>query len=158
MQIAIEADESMEADAWLAQATPFLNATSFAATYLSRVPSMTGMSLYAELCLMEALEGPYETPEPRYRMAMYVPPAATWILLAGRRLYQLCKDDYQRNDGPSAGGGERLWWNGRGFSLKRWAFWKQRFCDITATEGLKGSIGDYARRAADEMGRIEDGE
>lgn len=155
MQIAIEAYEDMEEDAWLAQATPFLNATSFAATYLSRVPSETGMSLYAELCLIEAVEGPYETPERRYRAAMYVPPAAIWILLVGERLYRLCKDDYHRKDRTSTDGIQWLGWNGRGFSLKRWAFWKQGFCDITATEGLESRVRDYARRAVDEMGRIE---
>jgi hypothetical protein len=72
IQIDVEADRDMEDDdAWLAQAT------SFAVTYLSHVPSMTGIWMYADVCLREALEGPYETREPRYRAAMYVPPAAT---------------------------------------------------------------------------------
>ncbi len=123
--------------------------------YLSRVPNMTGMSLYAETCLSEAVEGPYETPEPRYRAAMYVPPAATWILLAGETLYQFCKDDYKRKDGAPGDGRDWLLWNGRGFSLKRWAFWKKRFYDVAATEELDSSVRDYARRAADHMGRIE---
>jgi hypothetical protein len=44
MQIDVEADGDMEDDgAWLAQAIPFLNSTLFAVTYLSRVPSMTGI-------------------------------------------------------------------------------------------------------------------
>lgn len=167
MQTDVDADEGMEQDAWLAQATPFLNATSFAATCLSRVPTMTGMSFHAECCLGQALEGPYETPEPQYHGAMYVPSAATWILLAGERLYRLCKDDYQRRDSTSAGGGERLSGNGgggrlsgngSGFTLKRWAFWKQRFHDITATAEFDSSVRNYAKRAADEMKRIEDQE
>ena len=156
MQTAIEADESMEVDAWLSQAPSFLNATSFAARDVSRVPGTTGMLFYAEPCLREALEGPYDTPEPRHRAAMYIPPAATWILLAGESLYRLCRNDHLRCDDAYAGSDGRLWWNGRGFSLQRWAFWKQRFRETPADEGLESSVEDYARRAAEEMGVIED--
>ncbi|KAE8381114.1 hypothetical protein BDV26DRAFT_289817 [Aspergillus bertholletiae] len=152
--IAIDADEGMDEDEWLAQAAPFLNATSFSAAYLNRVPHVTSWSSYSEDCLMQALEGPYETPEPRARAAMYVPPAATWILLAGDRIYSLCKNEYGRSEITS--GGDQFWWRGRGFSLQRWAFWKQRFGEIAAAEGLDDHVLGYARKAIAEIERIED--
>jgi hypothetical protein len=151
----IEADEDMEEDAWLNQAPALLNATNFAARYFNGDPSM-GMSFYIEPCMREALEGRYGTPRPQACAAMYVPPAATWILLAGGKIYQLCRDDYQRKDGRLVGHG--LAWEGYGFSLDRWALWKQKFGDTMRSEGLESTVQEYARNAAREMERIEDQE
>ena len=126
--------------------------------YLARGKQPLGMPFNAEVSLMEGVEGRYQTPERRRRAAMYVPPAATWVLLAGERIYELCKSDHDRKDG--AGGstsdcGEWLWKKGRGYSLERWAFWKQQFSEIATTQGLKDDVKDIAARAAAAMEKTE---
>lgn len=139
---------------WDAQALPLLNATAFAATYLvhGRVP--IGMPFHAEVSLMQGIEVPVETPEQRRFAAMFVPPAATWILLAGECIHGLCANDHSRQDGApgSTPNDVRwLWGKGRGYSLERWAFWRARFGDIAQAGDLSGEIREIAKRAAEAM-------
>lgn len=149
----------MEGD-WDDQAMLLLNATTFGAIYLARAKqSPGGMPFHAEVSLMHGVEVPYVTPEQQRYAAMYVPAAATWILLAGQRIYELCKSDYNRKDGApglSRDENEWLWGKGRGYSLGRWAFWKKRFGEIRTTPGLQDGVRDLAARAISEMGQIED--
>lgn len=86
---AIEPNECMEIIELLAQATPFLNATSFAAVCLAGDPGMEGMSFYVSDCMDGAFEDDPEL-EVRYRSAMYVPAALAWIKIAGMKGYELC--------------------------------------------------------------------
>lgn len=135
-----------------------LNATTFGALYLARGKQPVGMLFHAEISLMQGIEVPYETPDQQRRAAMYVPSAATWILLAGEKMHELCKSDYDRKDGakgPTPYGDEWLWGKGRGYSLGRWALWKKRFGEITMTQGLQDDVKDLAARAASKMGEIE---
>lgn len=102
-----------------------LNATTFGAIYLARGRQPIGMWWHAEVGLMQGIEVPYETLEQHQRAALYVPPAATWMLLAGRSIYELCKVDHGRLDGgpgSTPDGDEWLWGYGRGYSLGRWSF------------------------------------
>lgn len=39
---------------------------------------------------------------------------------------------------------EWLWGKGRGYSLGRWAFWKERFGETATTQGLLDSVKDLA--------------
>ncbi|KAH9876912.1 hypothetical protein IAQ61_002273 [Plenodomus lingam] len=149
----LEPDEDLGEEEWLSQATPFLNATSFAAKLLSQVPEMKDISFHAEVCLNEALEGPYETPSPQARASMYIAPAATWILLAGEKIYELCKENYKRIDGGVNRDG--FLWTGTGFSLPRWKFWKQRLSEISQDTTLEETLRTQARNASTEMERFE---
>lgn len=151
--IFIEVDEDIGEEQWLAQATPFLNATSFAAKLLSRVPEMKDVAFHAEVCLSEALEGPYETPSPKARAAMYIPPVATWMSLAGEKIYGLCKENYKRTD--DSVNGDDLVWKGTGFSLQRWDVWKQRLTELSQNPTLEESLRIKARSALDEMERYK---
>lgn len=151
--IFLEPDEDLGEEEWLSQATPFLNATSFAAKLLSQVPEMKDISFHAEVCLNEALEGPYETPSPQARASMYIAPAATWILLAGEKIYELCKENYKRIDGGVNRDG--FLWTGTGFSLPRWKFWKQRLSEISQDTTLEETLRTQARNASTEMERFE---
>ena len=89
---------------------------------------------------------------------MDVPLAATWVLLAGHRIYELCKTDHDRKDGAPGSvhyDNEWLWGKGRGYSLDRWAFWKKRFNEISRTQGCDDKVKDIAAKAASEMEKVE---
>lgn len=133
---------------WLTQAAPFLNATLFAATCLRRVSSMVDLSRYAEACLQEAVEHSGAISRPREHAAMFGPPAAAWILIAGERIYQLCKENYKREN--VANGIEH-----GGFSLERWAYWKQKFFEMAESEEMEDNARDYARKTGEAMGAVE---
>lgn len=88
-----------------------------------------------------------------------MPPAATWILIAGEQIHALCKADHDRKDGApgvTPYHEEWLWGKGRGYSLDRWAFWKRRFGEIAEIEmeGLGKPIRYVAAKAAERMGEI----
>lgn len=124
-----------------AQRTTLLNVMTFSALYLAHGEHDIGMPFHAEVSLMEGVETPYQTHEQQRRALTNVPPAATWILLAGEKVYELCKNG--KDD------------KGRGFSLGRWDLWKAEFGEIAANEGLDGRVRDIASKAAAEMGKIE---
>ena len=124
-----------------AQRATLLNVITFSALYLNHGQKDIGMSFHAEVSLMEGIEVPYQTSEQQRRAATVVPPAATWILLAGVKVYELCKSGKDNK--------------GRGFSLGRWALWKEKFGDIATNQGLGDVVRDIASKAACEMGRIE---
>lgn len=143
-----------EGGSWDAQAVPLLNATTFAAMYLVGGRQPIGMPFHAEVSLMQGIEVPCETPEQQRCAIMYVPPAATWILLAGESIHQLCKTDHNRKDGAPGSTPSNvswLWGKGRGYSLERWAFWRGRFSDIARSPNLSDEVKDIASRAASAM-------
>ena len=125
------------------QRATLLNVTTFAALFLAHGRQSIGMPFHAEVSLMEGIEEPYQTPQQQRRAATNVPPAATWILLAGEKIYELCTKDYDRDDDQ-----------GRGYSLERWALWKKRFRETAENQALTDAFKDIASRAASEMERI----
>jgi hypothetical protein len=156
----IDAEDHTEGD-WYDQATPLFNATCFAARYLNQVKDVKGMVFHAEGSMRNGPEAPYQTKEQKYRARMYIPPAAMWILLAGKKLYQLCKDDYERNDHPSSfqlSNDDLGWKGGSGLCIERWKFWKQKFSTIARMEDVGSAVREKAERATAEMERIENEE
>ena len=106
---------------------------------------------------MHGIEVPCQTPEQQRRALIYVPPAATWILLAGEGVRELCKNDHDRQDGAPGStsyGDEWLWGRGRGYSLERWTLWKKRFFEIASTKELEDNVTEIAAKAAFEMERV----
>ena len=143
---------------WDAQALPLLNATTFGAMYLALGRQSIGMPFHAEVSLMQGIEVPCQSVEQQRRAAMYVPPAATWVLLAGESIYKLCKIDHDRKDGAlgsTPNGDEWLWGKGRGYSQERWTFWKKRFGEIATTKDLKDSVREISARASSHMEKFE---
>ena len=150
-----EPDEAGDEDS---QTMRLLNAITFGARYLALGRHPIGMPFHAEVSLMQGIEVPCQTLEQQQRAATGVPQAATWVILAGERIYELCKIDYDRKDGAPGStwiGDEWLWGKGRGYSLGRWALWKKRFREIATIQELKDGVKDIAARAASEMERIE---
>lgn len=127
-----------------AQRAALMSVTKFGALYLAHGTQQIGMAFHAEVGLMHGVEEPYQTPEEQRRAPTNVPPAATWILLAGEKIYELCKANLYRKDDQ-----------GRGYSLDRWALWKKRFGEIANVRGLTDGVKDIASKAASEMKRIE---
>ncbi|KAM0805367.1 hypothetical protein BDR22DRAFT_817322 [Usnea florida] len=155
--IDIEPLTEMRGGDWDALAVSLLNATIFGATYLTRGKIDVGMSFFAEVSLMQGIEVHCQSFKQQRRAVMYVPPASTWILVAGETIYELCKADYDfLNNGPGAtpDNDEWLWGKSRGYSLGRWSFWKMRFGEIAMTEGLKDDLKEIAARAAFEMNKL----
>ncbi|KAI1098039.1 hypothetical protein F4804DRAFT_325867 [Jackrogersella minutella] len=91
--IYIEADEDLDISDWVGQKVSYLNATSFAATCLADSRDFSGMAFYIRECMGGTLEPPYETPELRYRAALYMPAIAAWISIAGQKIYEMCKHE-----------------------------------------------------------------
>lgn len=140
-----------------AQAVPLLNCTTFGAMYLAHGRQLLGMPFHAEVSLMHGIEVPCQTLEQQRRAVIYVPPAATWMLLAGEAIYELCKNDHDRKDGAPGStsyGDEWLWGQGRGYSLGRWTLWKKRFGEIASAKELEDSVTGIAAKAAFEMERV----
>lgn len=102
------------------------------------------MSQHAEVSLLQGIEVPCETLEQQQRASVVIPPAATWIVLAGEEIYALCNTDHARNDRQ-----------GRGYSLRRWAAWKASFGRIMSNDALSDDVRDVAGKAISEMERIE---
>ena len=149
---------------WDGQAVPLLNATTFGAMYLDRGKQSADMPFHAFNSIAEGVEVPYRTPEDHRDGAMYIPSAATWILLAGKRIYELCESNHNRESNLYREGDSRdfvvneadcKWHNDRGYSLDRRAFWKRRFCEIKMLQGFQDDVRDLAGRAFIKMSEVE---
>ena len=123
------------------QKAKLMNVITFSALYLTHGQKDIGMSFHAEMSLVEAIEVPYQNVEQQRRAATVVPPAATWILLAGVKIHELCKSG---KDDKS-----------RGYSMGRWALWKEKFGEIATNRELGDDVRNIASKAAGEMERIE---
>lgn len=134
----IEPQEGLETSEWLAQKTDFLNATMFAATAFTRSTSLSGMSFYIPSCMREALEGPYDAPNPLNYAVVYVPAACAWISIAGPKIYKYCDSEMAT-----------------GFRPDSWDNWKIGFGKIAADRQFDDELRAAARMAQDTMRRIE---
>ena len=155
----IEPPDELDKPQLDAQAKALLNATAFGAMYLAIGEKDKGMAFHAEVSLMQGVEVPYQTPEQQRRALISVPPAATWVLLAGKSTHKLCKISHNRQDGApgsTPSGNEWLWGKRRGYSSGRWGLWKSRFSESATTQGLADSVKEIAARASSEMDKIED--
>lgn len=122
--------------------------TSFAAAYLMRGGNM---AYFAEIELKLGTEQDLSDYDNRERTRMFVPPVATWILIAGRKIYQFCLDKYNHRDSYTTASGRR---ECRGYSLTRWSSWKWSLKEIALTN-LHKDVTKYSTQAATEMEATE---
>ena len=150
-------------------ATKLTNANTFAALYLCELdpdgPSneLSSMRKVAREHFMYTLEIPFDTPERVRRTELYIAPATAWIAIAGPRLYQYSKSnaDYKDEDvSPwwigGTYGGVVLWDKRDGFSIERWAFWRDRFREFSKLQAGCEEAKKQAEKAAQTMQTIEE--
>ncbi|CAD0083798.1 unnamed protein product [Aureobasidium vineae] len=76
---------------WHAQAPQLLNITIFAATLMVHAGGNPNVSFPASIAMENSVNRPYDnTRELQEEWRMYIPPAATWILIAGSNIRELC--------------------------------------------------------------------
>jgi len=141
---------------WLDQAPTLLNASTFGALFFSETPFPTRMSFFASVALIEGLEVSY--PQDQIQQAiMYIPPAATWIRLAGVSIHKLCVDrhDSHATCGTLEPGCTWEWTGGKGFSVERWQYWKRRLGELVAEQSLDEHLRSMAKEAEAKMDSIE---
>ncbi len=149
-------------------ATRLTNTNTFAALYLCELDpdgppnELSSMRKVAREHFMYTLEIPFDTPERVRRTELYIAPAAAWIAIAGSRLYQYSKSnaDYKGEDvSPwwigGNHGGVVMWEKRDGFSIGRWAFWRDRFREFSKVESGSEEAKTRAARAAQTMQTIE---
>lgn len=110
--------------------------------------------LYVIWAMREALE---KTPEPLDGWHdTHVPAAAVWALVLGKKLYEREEDLTPKNpnEGNPARGGD-LWTGGPVFSKERWAFWKKRFGEVAAYEGVSEETKTISNEAVKAMDNAE---
>lgn len=76
--------------------------------------------------MYEGVDWPYDdTRELREMWRMYLPPAATWIMIAGSKIRELCfMDQLPEDDNKHS---VQSQWGGRTYCSGRWTFRKRRF-------------------------------
>jgi len=138
--IDIESDEEISGEEWLEQATPVLNATLFASSALAYHEDWEGMAFHVPIAMnnMCNSQNNLDTPEPQYRLEMFVPCAAAWIEQSGRTIYELCEK------------GARY-----GMTLDGWKHWKSRAGEIASSVEVQSGIKDKARAMFINMAQID---
>lgn len=92
------------------------------------------MQCAARNTLTEALEVEMATDTQVRRAGIYIPAAAQWLLHSASLIWDFCKKkelysgDVERREWIGGSDGSKALWKGDdGFSVERWAFWKERF-------------------------------
>ncbi|KEQ63478.1 uncharacterized protein M437DRAFT_47215 [Aureobasidium melanogenum CBS 110374] len=104
---------------WHAQAPQLLNITVFAATLMARSEGSFDVSFPASIAMEMGVDRPYDnTRESQEEWRMYIPPAATWILIAGSKIRELC----YMEELPEAANQHSVssQWGGRTYCPRRW--------------------------------------
>lgn len=84
---------------------------------------------------------------------LLIPAAATWLLVAGRTIYEHCLD----SQSPMLGENDRSreeWVEGQ-FSLQRWSCWKERLRTFTERRDFSDECREYSAHTVAEMNEIE---
>ncbi|KAI4728941.1 hypothetical protein E4T49_03311 [Aureobasidium sp. EXF-10728] len=139
---------------WHAQAPELLKITIFAATLMVRADGNPNVSFAASHAMYNGADRPYDdTREVKEEWRMYIPPAATWILIAGSKIRDLCFMD----ELPEAANNHtiRSKWGGRAYCPERWQFWKQRFEQLAEDVLIGDRCQEYAKQAFEAMNQLE---
>ncbi|KAI3325926.1 hypothetical protein HD806DRAFT_552320 [Xylariaceae sp. AK1471] len=136
--IALESDDDLETNKWLAQKTEFLNASSFAATALASTPELSGFTFHFLNCMNETFGGVDDMPAPGVRAAMYIPAVWAWISIGGTKIYELCRESKVS-----------------GFGMDNWESWKKRLDEIAADDSIGSEERALALKAKDVMINIQ---
>lgn len=101
-----------------------------------------------------ALESEFDDDFGMREADMFMPAAAAFVRIAGKRIYELCVSEEQTSASGRAAG--PLWRGERKLSIQRWQFWKERFAHFSTMD----EVGEDCRRSAAEaslsMARAEE--
>ncbi|KAH0363589.1 hypothetical protein KCU65_g7369, partial [Aureobasidium melanogenum] len=139
---------------WHAQAPQLLNITVFAATLMARSDGTFDVLFPASIAMELGVDRPYDnTRELGEEWRMYIPPAATWILIAGSKIRELCYTE----ELPEAANQHsiRSQWGGRTYCSRRWEFWKQRFQQLAEDTAIDDRCQEYAKQAFGAMDKLD---
>lgn len=139
---------------WHAQAPQLLNITVFAATLMVRSDGNFNVSFPASIAMEMGVDRPYDnTRELQEEWRMYIPPAATWILIAGSKIRELCfTDELPETTNQHS---IRCRWGGRTFCSSRWDFWKRRFQQLAEDTAIGDRCQEYAKQAYGSMDKLD---
>ncbi|KAH0015931.1 hypothetical protein KCU78_g8022, partial [Aureobasidium melanogenum] len=139
---------------WHAQAPQLLNITVFAATLMARSDGNLDVSFPASIAMEMGVDRPYDnTRELQEEWCMYIPPAATWILIAGSKIREPCFMD----ELPEAANQHsiRSQWGGRTYCSRRWEFWKRRFKHLGEDTAIDDRCQGFTKQAYDAMDELD---
>jgi len=122
---------------------------------MMRANGNPNVSFAASIAMYEGVDWPYDdTREVQEMWRMYVPPAGTWILIAGSKIRELCFMDQLPED--DNGHSVRSQWGGRTYCSGRWMFWKRRFRELAEDPVIDVQCREYAKRAYEAMDCLDD--
>ncbi|KAI4726158.1 hypothetical protein E4T49_06103 [Aureobasidium sp. EXF-10728] len=139
--------EGCSYEQWHAQAPGLLNANIFAATLTSRTDIFTPNMHYANIAFREILQPFDDSRGMAEEWKMYIPPAAVWISICGKVLYECCV----RESGAAASEVGHI----EKSDLERWKQVQQRFEALRKQVDIDEHCRGLASQAAEEMKRIE---
>jgi len=113
------------------------------------------VSFAASIAMYEGVDWPYDdTRELREMWRMYLPPAATWIMIAGSKIRELCfMDQLPEDDNKHS---VQSQWGGRTYCSGRWTFWKRRFWELAWDTAIDIPCRVYAKTAHKVMDQLDD--
>jgi hypothetical protein len=139
-----------EIDEFLEQAPYLLNGTRFAATLFEQGFHLPGLDLavQADHFLEDGFESSHDDEHLVKSQAWKVllPVSATWILIAGKTIYQMCLDG--QKVGPNVHS-KRVW------SKSRWEHWKEQLRSFENRHDFDEECRGYATRALVKMLEVE---
>ncbi|KAK1763834.1 hypothetical protein QBC33DRAFT_548713 [Phialemonium atrogriseum] len=81
-----------------------------------------------------------------------------WVVHAGRLLLGECRADAALDQAEARAQRPGSLYEGKaGFNMDRWGFWKRRFAELGAEDGINAEVKDLARSATETMEALEAG-
>jgi hypothetical protein len=134
---------------WYSDGPGLLNATRFAATTVTEGDAVYGLLRQAAEMLKDGVDDPYDDTRAYSReWKVLLPPAATWLIIAGEVIYKSCirgedersarkfEDGYLRKD--------------------RWENWRAQLRVLAIREDLDDECRGFAAHAVERMAQIEE--
>jgi hypothetical protein len=137
---------------FLSQRQQFLNGTRFAAVLLSKNKFASGLPWFTSYFLKIGLEHSYDekfegiTRLSREEWETLIPAATTWLLIAGKTIYEHCHED-DLYDG----------WEKGTWDMQRWNLWKQQLGTFGKGEDFNDECRRLALQTLKKMAEVEAG-
>lgn len=145
---------SEEMDDYFARGQQVLNATGFAARLFERGLYASELHQEAALAIKDGIEQPFDEhnkTKSQEELRYLLPIAATWLLIAGKKIYSISLANSLNDAEWSIGRREDQW----GWCKQRWELWHHRLQRLANSEDIDDACRDFASRAARKMADIE---